>query len=192
MLQLHFLESKFQTFKLRKTPTKWARLTSLILYELLSDGCTIYFFSTFRLKGVDSASNRYRWRWADDNDEDDDSDSDNDIAGGMTQPARDISRKQRAMAPWPASTTPSCTHRQRSGWFEQDKSILGSLCLMKYGLEERLCWERAFWEVGESLESWEKGLKIGYWRQLVSELIRMDGHCDSWSSWLSQQMDKKN
>ena len=46
---------------------------------------------------MDSASNRYRWRWADDNDEDDDSDSDNDIAGGMTQPARDISRKQRAM-----------------------------------------------------------------------------------------------
>ena len=53
--------------------------------------------NTFRLKGVDSASNRYRWRWADK--DEDDSDSDNDIAGGMTQPARDISRKQKAMAP---------------------------------------------------------------------------------------------
>ena len=69
---------------------------SIILSEIFSEGCTIYFFTTFRLKGVDSASNRYRWRWADDND--DDSDSDNDIAGGMTQPVRAISRKQRAMA----------------------------------------------------------------------------------------------
>ena len=136
MPQLHFLESKLETLN------KFVK--------------SLIFSRHFRLKGVDSASNRYRWRW-DDNDNDDDRDNDNDYTGGMTQPAQATSRRQRVMAQWPASTTPSCTPRQR--WdrpmLMPEKSAL-IMCIS--------VWFWHFWDVSDHLRVWIYLLE-DHWRE---------------------------